>query len=334
VLNSGPLSPGTLASDNTIGDVAWTNPSNAASSNDADATATIDQNSTEYLKCTNFGAAVPEGATIVGVEIAVECAAEDGDDSLRAKLVVAGAVAGSELDGGGSVQHVTDATETLGGDDDMGGLTLTPAQVNASTFGAVVWIDTVAGSNTVTIDHVTLTIYYIIEADPMTLSVTREVNMTLVETFGDPSLGSDNTLTHSAFNHAVNQLNGSTTPTVVTGSYDEITLSSGSATINLADAPHIGNTSVDHTGNKPIGVIFKAPATNAAIITIAKGASNGYTGFGSSFSMQINPGQTIAIPFGSSTIGTVAVASNNRTLDLAGTGTDKLAMGLVFGTLV
>lgn len=55
-------SPGTLADDAAVGTVAWSNPSNAASSNDSYATASGAGGTTHYLKATNFGFAIPAGA--------------------------------------------------------------------------------------------------------------------------------------------------------------------------------------------------------------------------------------------------------------------------------
>ncbi|MHA7814065.1 MAG: hypothetical protein ACX94C_11830, partial [Phycisphaerales bacterium] len=71
---------GTVVDDDSVGSVAWSDPGNATVSDDDRAVAAITgTNQTHYLKATNFtlNRAVPEGATIVGVEFR----AEGGDDN-------------------------------------------------------------------------------------------------------------------------------------------------------------------------------------------------------------------------------------------------------------
>lgn len=71
--------PGTLASVDdpaVTGDVAWTNPTNAGSSNNTYATVAVTKDTTtQFLQATNFGIAagdIPAGSTIDNIEIVVE----------------------------------------------------------------------------------------------------------------------------------------------------------------------------------------------------------------------------------------------------------------------
>lgn len=66
----GPNSPGTIANDAGIGSISWSNTGNAASSNGAYASAAA--GTTQYLEASNFGFAIPGGATIEGIEVTVE----------------------------------------------------------------------------------------------------------------------------------------------------------------------------------------------------------------------------------------------------------------------
>jgi len=73
---AGPNAPGTMADDAAVGTTAWVNPGNVASSNNTYAIANPsydeDYVPTHYLKCTNFGFAIPSGATIDGIQVVVE----------------------------------------------------------------------------------------------------------------------------------------------------------------------------------------------------------------------------------------------------------------------
>lgn len=69
--DTGAVSPGTLANDSAAGTNAWTNPSNAASSNNTYATCATD-GLTQYLKATNLGLSIPTLATILGIKLEIE----------------------------------------------------------------------------------------------------------------------------------------------------------------------------------------------------------------------------------------------------------------------
>jgi len=162
-----------------------------------------------------------------------------------------------------------------------------------------------------------------------TFNTTMRLQMDAVEIFSDDSLGDDNTLTHNAFSMAPVTLNASSTPPVTDAAYDDYVLSSGALTINLAAVKHRGTTK-DATGLKIVGISIKAPSTNGAVITIAKGASTGHTGLGSAFSIKMDPGDYLEKYLDDNG---VTIASGNRTFDLAGTGSsDKLQIGFLFGS--
>jgi hypothetical protein len=82
------------------------------------------------------------------------------------------------------------------------------------------------------------------------------------------------------------------------------------------------------TGLKPRAIRVKALAANSGNVTVVKGASNGYDGMGGSFSVVLEPGQAFMFDF--YTAGN-AVASNNKTIDLSGTGTDGVQFSTIAG---
>lgn len=152
----------TFASDNTLGVVSITNPSNAQLSDDTYATSVllITQVS-NYLKVTNFLFGVPSDATITGVTLSVEKSGNTlnatVDSSVR--LVKGGVISGNDK-ASASLWSTSDAVATYGSSTDLWGLTLTPADVNSSSFGFVINASaTLAG--TAQIDYVSLQIDYI-----------------------------------------------------------------------------------------------------------------------------------------------------------------------------
>lgn len=98
---------------------------------------------TDYAAATNFGFSVPAGATITGVTIEVNCYTDrmfDGDPAtigLIAQLYN-GALIGAQKSNQSGVAGGSLASSTLGSGSDKWSATLTPAIVNASTFGVAV----------------------------------------------------------------------------------------------------------------------------------------------------------------------------------------------------
>jgi hypothetical protein len=91
-------------------------------------------------------------------------------------------------------------------------------------------------------------------------------------------------------------------------------LSTGTATIDLTASPYSGGVKT------PIRMFLMNPSANANTITIAKGGTNGYAGFGSSFSITLSPGESCQLD------GASALSGSNKTLDLTGTGSQTLVV--------
>ncbi len=163
------------------------------------------------------------------------------------------------------------------------------------------------------------------------MAVTYVSTLTLTETLGTgvPALAANQTTVQSGFNTSLT-LNGTSTPAVSKGVAANVVLSSGAATVDLRSLIGAGGGAVDLNTLKGRLFKFKAPATNGAAITVAKGASNGFTGLGSAFSVTIPPGgEAVFYDGGNGT----AVSSTVKTLDLAGTGsTDNLNIEVVGGS--
>lgn len=155
----------------------------------------------------------------------------------------------------------------------------------------------------------------------MSLSVNYVSKATVVETLeGGMISANDNTVTTTGMNVDAT-LTASTTPAVTKYSAGTATMSGGAVTIDLTSLPDTNGTAgaVTLTGMKLAVAKFRNKSTNANEITIAKGASNGHTGFGSAFSITLQPGDEVMFKFNDNS-GNVAVGGTDKTIDISGTG--------------
>jgi len=167
----------------------------------------------------------------------------------------------------------------------------------------------------------------------MAISTTMRQTLTTVETLGstaNPAISSsNNTVTHDGFNVAVT-LNASSDPDGKSVACWEETLSDGAATIDLTNLTGTNGGTVSGDGKRVRALLVKAPSDNGNVITLSKGASNGYAGLGSSFSVDLDPGCSHLFYLADQ--GDEVSNGVDDTLDLAGTGfTDFLELQVVFG---
>ena len=155
---SGPLGCGTGADDATVGTVAWSNPGNITADDISQASAMLNNETTHYLKATNFGHAVPAGAIIQGVKYTVLHVGSGVTDS-AVRFVNAGTI-GSTNKGTGTDWGLSETTAEYGGSADTWDETLTATAINDSTTGVVISA-THAGLGSASVDYVTSTVTYI-----------------------------------------------------------------------------------------------------------------------------------------------------------------------------
>ena len=164
----------------------------------------------------------------------------------------------------------------------------------------------------------------------MSISLAYAGKTTAIETlageFVDPS---DATVTVNGTN-TEQTLTASTTPPVTKQSSGTLALSAGAGTIDLTSLPDLNGVAaaVTFDGLKLATVRFVNPSTNANVMTIAKGASNGHTGLGAAFSIAIQPGaefQWMGFNNGAD------VAAGDKTFDVTGTGAQELQYHLTAG---
>jgi hypothetical protein len=168
---------------------------------------------------------------------------------------------------------------------------------------------------------------------PNSSSLTYAVTATLVEILPAaqaPGAASEaaRTVTQAGFNAAQRVLKSDSSPPVTCGALFQQALTSGSATIDLTALDGLNDKVVNGTGLRVQLLRLKAPSSNANPITVAKGVSNGYDGFGSAFSVTLQPGAEMT--FLANDAGS-DVGAGNKTLDLTGTGTQALDVEIIMG---
>lgn len=179
---SGPNSADVAENDGAIGTIPWNNPGNALTQNDSRADATIDANgeATQYLKLTDFDFAIPTASNVVIDGILVEIDRDQNytglnrvfDNSIR--LVKNSLISGDDRSTGAEwPDSDTDTYASYGGQSDLWGLTWTPADINATTFGVAVSAihDSTNYSRTARVDHVRITVtYHVVDTTSPTVS--------------------------------------------------------------------------------------------------------------------------------------------------------------------
>lgn len=163
--SEGPNSPATAVDDAGVGTIAWTNPGNVLASDDVRATVALALNEiSHYVKVTDFGFAIPAGATIDGViaEIERQANAATGIRDEEVKLVKGGTISGdNKADQATAWPQNTDAYRSYGGAADLWGLTWSDTDINATTFGvALACKNYDVPSRTGRVDHVRMTVHY------------------------------------------------------------------------------------------------------------------------------------------------------------------------------
>lgn len=148
------------------GSNAWTNPSNAASSNNtyaAEATVSTTASDNTYLQAVDLASNVPTGATIYGIETRIEAGRSAGAATINfdtVQLIIAGTKSGSNL-ASGSIASGSEAYYSFGGANNLWGLTPTDSDVNNANFGiALRIVRSGPTALSVNVDHMQMKVYY------------------------------------------------------------------------------------------------------------------------------------------------------------------------------
>ncbi len=124
-------------------------------------------------------------------------------------------------------------------------------------------------------------------------------------------------------------LDGTTTPTVTKATVFAKAMIAGLGTIDLTALPGLtAEETISGDGLKVRIAIFRGKATNANPITVTFGASNPYLILGAAFSFILSPGQELQLYLASSA---PTIGSGAKTIDISGTTTQVLEVGLAMG---
>jgi hypothetical protein len=108
----------------------------------------------------------------------------------------------------------------------------------------------------------------------------------------------------------------------------DFALTAGAGTIDLTALTGTNGVSVDGTGLRVQFAKFLNPATNGNPITVKKGVTNGYDGFGAAFLIILTPGAEAMIRLNDAGSD---IGSSNKTIDLVGTLVQPLSYEIVVG---
>lgn len=170
--DTGALSPGTMADDDTVGTIAWSNPNNAKASDNVYAVAIDSSGSTSYthyLKATNFGFSIPSGATINGILAEIERYRSDLSDvyDSEVKIVKADGTIGTTNKASATIWYgISDPNEYTGygSSSDLWGEIWTAENINDVDFGVVLSAKLKATGGPFggrgNVDHIRITVYY------------------------------------------------------------------------------------------------------------------------------------------------------------------------------
>ena len=179
----GPLSPATIITDDSNGgDINWTNPGNAVSSNNSYALVTMTFTHFSYwLVVKNFGFSIPSGATINGVVVEVECNA-NADNLVEGYLVKNGTIQSQGTNEMSNMpSHITSSDAYVSAPDEglpptLWGIALTSSDVNNSGFGVAFFIQGGISQLTFNVDHVRMTVDYTASSILSSQRVLKQIN--------------------------------------------------------------------------------------------------------------------------------------------------------------
>lgn len=139
------------------------------------------------------------------------------------------------------------------------------------------------------------------------------------------TLGIDPTLSNGVYSNSILgqawKFDGSVGPLPTKAWHGVVTLTAGAATLDLTSLADAILTTISMSGLKMLGIIAYPDAANTHTISVAAGASNGYTGWGSI----VDRGALGPLYY------TSAVDGTHKNLDFAGTGTEKMNVVVLFG---
>ncbi len=164
--DTGWLDFSTFANDAAAGSLAWSNTSNASSSNNSYATvgaAPGAGQTTQWLKATNAsGLSVPAGSTITGFQLKIErhgTSTGSGISATKLAIVKGSTISSTTRDS--DAWQSSDTVSEFGDSTDLWGETWTSTDIGAGVgFAIRSDFNGGVGSITISVDHMQIKIYY------------------------------------------------------------------------------------------------------------------------------------------------------------------------------
>ena len=162
--SEGPNIAGSGADNSASGIRTWSNPTRVNADDGSRTSAPWSGNGgttdSHLLQSSSHGHAIPDGATIDGVEVQQDIdGSGQGTTQQAIQLCIGGTPTGNDLDDD-ATWSTTAQTVTYGASDELWGLTPTAAEINASGFGFVTQERTANFSQAVGVDAMWTTVYY------------------------------------------------------------------------------------------------------------------------------------------------------------------------------
>jgi hypothetical protein len=181
LIAAGPMYPQTVTDNGSYGNSVWTIPAGALLANDTNNASvslgsTLSGNNTShYLSASNFGFAIPPGATILGITVEIDQRASNTsnvtDSSVR--IVKNGAIQSTDK-ATSTTWGTSDSTQSYGGNNDLWGTTWNASDINNATTGVVFAADNsnFLSTRTAYIDFIRMTVYYNLTGTPTATALT------------------------------------------------------------------------------------------------------------------------------------------------------------------
>jgi len=158
---------GTGSDSAAVGTVTWSNPSYITiDDNNKAAAYPTAGNPTHYLKASNFGFSIPDGTTVVGVEVTVNAATSTMVSNGTARYDIvrlvngSGTVVGDDKSDDSTLVNLTLTDKTFGGAADSWNASLTASDVNNANFGVVVSLAQASLAPYAMVDYIKVKVYY------------------------------------------------------------------------------------------------------------------------------------------------------------------------------
>lgn len=253
----GPNNGVSAANDTSVGTLGWVNPANAANSNNQYANRTLSGTAvTNYVKVSNFGFAIPQGATILGINVEIEkfrSGGSQGDvrDS-QVKIIRADGTIGATNKAQTSTNWSTSETfVSYGGASDLWGETnWSPSAINDTDFGVAIAVTGSSGSTNrvANIDSVRITVTYIKEF--YVLDISTPTNPTFVSGLNNNIFATGFNAVHVATSSGVGYAYVATNAGPATGQLQIVNLNTNPPSVsNTFVVPGVTGTGAQAVGN-------------------------------------------------------------------------------------